>query len=80
MTDLSQISVYIEKIEKLIEDKKDLQAEINAVYKEAKTKGYEKKPLKAVIAKRRQETEKRLEEEFLIEKYSEAVGLKTGEN
>lgn len=66
---------YIERIERLEEEKKSLGVDIREIYIEAKGNGFEPKIMRKVVALRRQNAADREEEEALLEVYRRAVGV-----
>lgn len=66
---------YIERIERLTEEKKGIADDIKDVFGELKATGYQSKPTRAVIKLRAMERHARQEQEALLETYRAAVGL-----
>ena len=66
---------YIERIERLEEEKKALSGDIREVYAEAKGNGYEPRVMRKVVSLRRMKDADRQEEEALLEVYRAAVGI-----
>jgi uncharacterized protein (UPF0335 family) len=69
-----QLRAFIERIEKLSEEKAALADDIKSVFDEAKSSGYDPKVMRKVIAIRKQDKAKREEEEALIDLYLGALG------
>jgi uncharacterized protein (UPF0335 family) len=69
---------FIENIEKLEEEKKEISQQITEVYKEAKTVGFDAKVMRKVIALRKMEMDERLEAEQLLDTYLDALGMLSG--
>ena len=65
---------YVERIERLEEEKKALSEDIKQVYGEAKATGFDVKILRKVISLRKRSAEERNEESELLELYMAAVG------
>ena len=65
---------FIERIERLEEDKKTVADEIKDVYSEAKGTGYDVKIIRKIVSIRKQDQDKRREEEIL-ELYLQALGM-----
>ncbi len=63
----------VERIERLEEEIKSINADKSEVYKEAKANGFDAKIIRKVIALRRQETAGRVEQEQMIEIYLSAL-------
>jgi uncharacterized protein (UPF0335 family) len=66
---------FIERIEHLEEEKKNIADDIKDVYAEAKGSGFEPKIMRQVVRLRKMETADRQEQEALLDLYSHAVGL-----
>lgn len=71
----SHLLAFIERIERLEEDKKTVSDEIKDVYSEAKGTGYDTKIVRKLIGLRKQDSDKRAEEAALLELYAEAIGM-----
>lgn len=71
----AQLRQYIEQIERLEQDKKDIADDIKSKYAEAKAVGFDPKTMKKVIATRKKSTADRTEEETLYEVYMAALGM-----
>jgi len=70
-----QLRLFIERIERLEEEKKGLGDDIKDVYLEARANGYDVKTMRAIIRLRRMERNARQEAEALLETYKNALGL-----
>ncbi len=66
---------YINRIEKLEEEKKATSEDIKSVYAEVKATGYDAKIIRKLVAIRRKSKEERQEEEALLELYMSAIGM-----
>lgn len=64
----------VERIERLVEERKSLTADINDIYTEAKSSGFDKKVLRTLIRIRGLDREKLEEEEELLDTYRHALG------
>jgi uncharacterized protein (UPF0335 family) len=71
----AELRQYIERIERLEEEKKGIADDIKCVYSEAKGQGYETKAMKQIIGLRKKEKAEREAEEALLDTYKEALGL-----
>jgi uncharacterized protein (UPF0335 family) len=69
------IAKFIERIERLETEKKELQADIREVYAEAKGQGLDVKALREVIKIRKLTPADREESEFLRQEYKRALGI-----
>ncbi len=70
-----QLRLFIERIERLEEDKKGVADDIKDVYAEAKGTGFDTKAMRAVIRLRGMDRAARQEQEALLETYKAALGL-----
>lgn len=66
---------FIERIERLEEEKAHLAEDIKEVYAEAKGVGFEPKIIRKIISIKKMDAEKRQEEESLLDLYKTAIGL-----
>ena len=64
----------VERIERLEDERKDLQADIKDIYTEAKSAGYDVKVLRMVIANRKKNQAEWEEQQALLETYMRALG------
>ena len=70
-----QLRSFVERIERLEEEKKTIVDDINDVYGEANGMGFEKKILKKVIALRKKDEQERMEEDLILDTYLHALGM-----
>jgi uncharacterized protein (UPF0335 family) len=70
-----QLRSYIERIERLEEEKAGLAADIRDVCAEAKGNGYDIKIMRKIIKMRKMKASERDEEEYMIETYLRALGM-----
>jgi uncharacterized protein (UPF0335 family) len=70
-----QLRLFIERIERLEEEKRGMMDDIKDVYLEAKSQGYDTKIMRQVIRLRRMEKDARDEADALLESYRAALGL-----
>ena len=66
---------FIERIERLEEEKLALVADIKEVYAEAKGTGFDVKTMRRVISLRRMDASDRQEAAFLLDTYLSALGM-----
>lgn len=66
---------FIERIERLEEEKKALASDITEVYSEAKGSGFDVKIMRQVVALRRLDTADRQEQEAILDLYLSALGM-----
>ena len=70
-----QLNQFIERIERLEEEKRALMADIRDVYREAKGTGFEPKIMRQLVKMRAMDRELLQEQDELLETYRAAVGL-----
>jgi uncharacterized protein (UPF0335 family) len=70
-----QLKSFVERIERLEEEKKTIADDIRDVYAEAKGSGFDVKVLRAVVRMRKQDTDERREYETILETYMHALGM-----
>ena len=70
-----QLRQFIERVERLEEEKKGIQDDIKDVYGEAKATGFDAKIMKQIVRLRKKTRDARMEEEALLETYKAALGL-----
>jgi uncharacterized protein (UPF0335 family) len=70
-----QLRLFIERIERLEEEKKGMADDIRDVYAEAKSQGYDSKTMRSIVRLRRMEKNARQEADALLETYRAALGI-----
>jgi uncharacterized protein (UPF0335 family) len=70
-----QLRSFVERIERLEEEKKTIADDIKDVYGEAKAMGFDTKVLRKVVAIRKQDENDRLEQEAILDTYLHALGM-----
>jgi uncharacterized protein (UPF0335 family) len=70
-----QLKAFIERIERLEEEKADISEDVKSVYAEAKGNGFDTKVIRKVIAIRKRDYAERQEEEAILELYLQALGM-----
>ncbi len=70
-----QLRLFIERIERLEEEKKGIADDIRDVYAEAKSNGFDVKTMRSIVRLRKMEKNARDEAEALLETYKAALGL-----
>jgi uncharacterized protein (UPF0335 family) len=71
----NELRQFVERIERLDAEKKDLADQQKEVMAEAKARGYDTKVLRKVIALRKRDADDIAEEEAVLEMYKEALGM-----
>jgi uncharacterized protein (UPF0335 family) len=69
------LKAFVERIERLEEEKKTIADDIRDVYAEAKGTGFDVKALRTVVRLRKQDTDERKEQEAILETYMHALGM-----
>lgn len=70
-----QLRAFIERIERLEEEKKTIGDDIKDVYGEVKSMGFDAKIVRKVIAIRKQDADERMEQEAILDTYLQALGM-----
>jgi uncharacterized protein (UPF0335 family) len=70
-----QLKAFVERIEKLEEEKKVISDDIRDVYAESKANGFDVKALRQIIKLRKIEPTERDEQEAILETYMNALGM-----
>jgi uncharacterized protein (UPF0335 family) len=70
-----QLKAFVERIEKLEEEKKTISDDIRDVYAESKANGFDVKALRQIIKLRKIEPTERDEQEAILETYMHALGM-----
>ena len=70
-----QLRSFVERIERLEEEKKTVADDIKEVYGEAKSMGFDTKVLRKVISIRKQDQNERMEQEAVLDTYLHALGM-----
>ena len=74
-TEAGQLGRFIERIERLEEEKRNIQADIREVYSEAKGAGFSAKGIREIVKLRRLDPATRAEEEYMRDEYKKLVGI-----
>ena len=70
-----QLRLFIERIERLEEEKKGIADDIRDVYLESKSQGYDPKIMRQIVRLRKMKPDDRAEMEAILETYKAALGL-----
>lgn len=70
---------FIERIERLEEERATIAVDIREVYAEAKANGFDPKIMRQVVKLRKMESGDRQEQEAMLEIYKEALGMEAPE-
>jgi uncharacterized protein (UPF0335 family) len=69
------LKAFVERIERLEEEKKAIADDIRDVYAEAKGTGFDVKALRTIVRLRKQDVEERKEQDAILETYMHALGM-----
>lgn len=70
-----QLRSFIERIERLEEEKKTISEDIKDVFAEAKGTGFDVKALREILKIRKQDADQRAEHEAIVDLYLQALGM-----
>jgi uncharacterized protein (UPF0335 family) len=70
-----QLKAFVERVERLEEEKKAISDDIRDVYAEAKVSGFDTKALRSVVRLRKIDIKERKEQEAVLETYLHALGM-----
>lgn len=70
-----RLKSFIDRIERLEDEKAELAADIREVYAEAKSAGFDVKTMRKVVRLRKMDEGDRREEELLLDTYLAALGM-----
>lgn len=70
-----QPRLYLERVERLEEERKDVSDDIKDVYGEAKAMGFDTKTMRQIVRLRKMDPERRREAQAILETYKSALGI-----
>ena len=70
-----KLKSFIERLERLSEEKNNINFDIKEVFSEAKSMGYDTTIMRKILALRKMDVEERLEQETLLKTYKNALGI-----
>lgn len=70
-----QLRLFVERIERLLEEKKGIQDDVRDVYLEAKSQGYDPKIMRQIVKLRSMPVHDRKEMEAVLDVYKSALGI-----
>ena len=70
-----RLKAFIERIERLNQEKTALQDDIKAVFGESKSSGFDVKTMRKIIKLRAMDSDKRQEEDMILDTYKAALGI-----
>ena len=71
----NKLKSFIERLERLSEEKSNINYYIKEVFSEAKSSGYYTTIMRKILALRKMEIDERLEQETLLKTYKNALGI-----
>ena len=71
----ARLKSFIERIERLEEEKAAISEDIKDVYAEAKGTGFDSKTMRKIVSLRKLDTEKRREADEMLDLYKSAIGM-----
>lgn len=74
----TKLKSYIERIERLEEDKAGIAADVRDVFAEAKSNGFDTKTMRQVLKLRKMKANDRTEAEYMLDLYKRALGMDHG--
>jgi uncharacterized protein (UPF0335 family) len=75
MTDANKLKQYIERIEKLEDEKKEIVDVMKDVFEDAKANGFDVKTMRAILKMRKMKPHELEEQEALLDTYKQALGI-----
>ncbi|MDH7790707.1 DUF2312 domain-containing protein [Ochrobactrum sp. AN78] len=72
---VGQLRAFIERIERLEDEKKTIGDDIKEVYAELDGSGFDKKVVRTIIRLRKKEDHERQEEDAMLDLYMSALGM-----
>ena len=72
-----QLRAFVERIERMEEEKKAIADDIKEIYAEAKGNGFDTKVLRQIVRIRKQDASERMEQEALLDLYMAALGMQS---
>ena len=70
-----QLKAFVERVEKMEEEKKAISDDIRDIYAEAKGNGFDVKALRAIVRLRKQDPAERQEHAAILDTYKHALGI-----
>ena len=71
----AELRQFIEQIEQLESEKKDISAQIGEIYSAAKARSYDQKALKVIVKMRAADKDELAEQEAILDIYKSALGM-----
>jgi uncharacterized protein (UPF0335 family) len=74
----TKLRSYVERIERLDEDKAGIASDIRDVFAEAKSNGFDVKAMRQILKLRKMKANERNEAEYMLDLYKRALGMDEG--
>lgn len=71
----AELRQFVERIERLEQEKKDIAEQVKEVYSELKGRGFEPAIIRKLVAMRKRDKDDLAEEEAMLEIYKSALGM-----
>lgn len=71
----TELRNFLDRIERLEEEKKTIADDIKDVFGEAKGRGYDTKSIRTILKMRKQDADERREQESILDSYLLALGM-----
>lgn len=73
----TKLKSYIERIERLEEEKAGLSSDMRDIFAEAKSNGFDTKTMRQVLKLRKMKVNERTEAEYMLDLYKRALGMES---
>jgi uncharacterized protein (UPF0335 family) len=70
-----ELRAFVERIERMEEEKRAISGDIKEIYAEAKGRGFDVKAIRTLVRLRAQDAQERQEMEAILELYMQAIGM-----
>lgn len=70
-----QLRAFIERVERMNEEKAAISADITEIWAEAKANGFDVRTMKLIVKLRKQDANERMEQQALLDLYMGALGM-----
>ena len=70
-----ELRQFVERIERMEEEKKAIAGDIKEIYAEAKGRGFDTKAIRTLVRLRAQDAQERQEMEAILDLYMQAIGM-----
>lgn len=71
----AELKQFVERIERLAEEKQAVAEDVKEVYAEVKGRGYDTKAVRKIVSLRRKDAREREEEDAILDLYKNALGM-----